>query len=329
MGWPSAWCSKFWNAAADSDGVSTRAGKTASAPATVRSRQVGPSRVDNVRQKRIAELIDGYESTVTLSSITRNVLFTWLLPATAMMYLAYAERAPVEAEPVQADRLRFGAQYASFLLLVATCALIAIWTMRSWSNQNRTGPRPSLGMWSRVRRHIPGMIPVLIGVLLRPLIGDQWGIVTPMIGIGLVWVVSLVPLLLVDIYRMIWQRSASPDSGSADMPPLAVFFNLALGLAVTLIVLDELVIGSSSSSDIVGLLAEGRWLVRGLQGLSMAVAAVSGAQLIVLVGRRQDARLVYIVESSASSPIGKSSVVTEQQVLLAWQESESLLDFDH
>ncbi len=305
--------------------MNTRARKTEIAPSSVRTGRYGPSRVDNARQRRIAELIDGYESTVTLSAVTRNVLLAWLIPAAGMIVLGietYRGQGARLSED-QLVRLLASTHFASALLLVASIAVLLMWTMRSWLNLAKIGPKPALSIWPKLRLHLPAFAFGVIGTLLRSVLGAESVVAQVMMVIGLVGGLAIVPILLIDTYRAIWQRSTSPKSGSIEMPTRTIVLVFSLVIAVSIVVLNK--IFGDGAISISGDIA---WFMTVGEGLTVGCAGWTAATLVNEIGRRQDTRLVYIVESSREEKAG-SQIVTDSDLDSAWEASEGLLEFEY
>ena len=310
--------------------MNTRATRTVAAPSSVRKAQLGPSRVDNARQQRIAHLIDGYESTITLSAVTRSVLLVWLVPAAGMIFLgvrAYGVRSDPTAQGFAlsdefSSRLLSAIHFSSALLLVVTGAVLLMWTMRSWLNLARIGPKPAISIWPKLRLHLPGFAFGMVGLLSRPVLGSDSRISGALLVVGLVGGLAIAPILLIDTYRAIWQRSTSPKSGSEELPASSVILIFSLAVAVTIVVLNKILGGG-----VISMSYDGAWFLTTLQGLAIISASWTAASLLTEIARRQDLRLVYIVESSAEEA-AQSGIVTDAQIDSEWAESEGMIEFD-
>lgn len=65
----------------------TSSSTTRSRRQTLTKNAGGPSRLKNKRQAKIVEMIDGYDSTVTLATALRNILLVWVIPGLAFVIL--------------------------------------------------------------------------------------------------------------------------------------------------------------------------------------------------------------------------------------------------
>lgn len=290
-----------------------------------RAGKSGPSRVDNQRQRRIADLIEGYDSAVTLASGVRILLVAWLVPAIGSLVVAVMsllEQSDLQAGST-ADRVLAGTRSVSIALFLTTAVAVPYWTTRVWSNLSKVGPSPRLPVWSRLRFHLVGFGLAVLGLILRSFVGGEDGVVLErvtfiMILVGFVVGLSVIPVLLVDLYRLLWRRSAGPTSGSTDIPAEVVWLGFALVVA-----LSATVSRGQESAELATILLM-------MQAVAAGVSGVIGARLVAKISQRQDARLLYILASSAEGrgqPRVRTGPVTDSQIDSAWEDSDRLVTF--
>jgi hypothetical protein len=117
----------------------------------------GPTRLQNKRQQKIVSMVDGYDSTVTISTGLRNVLLVWVLPGLAMALLGLAGILNPGGGALVQDsfsEMLFALRVGTSLLSLLTVVVSIVWAVRTWGNIRRVGKRARVGAWTVVKRHL-------------------------------------------------------------------------------------------------------------------------------------------------------------------------------
>ncbi len=260
-------------------------------------------------------MVDGYDSTITVSTALRNVFYIWVLFGMVMVVVGLNgignEFNEHQTRVLLATRVAVGA------LELYTLVLSAIWVARCWSNVRRLGKTARVGYWQIAKRHlmaVPIMIVLWIVMIFVPsfrLFG-LLAIVGCGVFLSLMWVA-----MAYQTVNMLWRTSSPPTGLEEGLPHYAVVWVVAWVLHSSAMGMVESGAANPSSASLAMMLG----------GLLAMVAAVTASMLVVAIARRQDDRLFVIINQVDGDDENK--VVTTKQIENAWSDSERLVQFEH
>lgn len=276
----------------------------------------GPSRIDNKRQKKIISMVDGYDSTVTISAGLRNLLLVWVLPGLAMIIVGFmgmlrTARSTFAVETFDAAlvSLRFG----SGLLSLVTIVVSIVWAARTWSNIRRVGKRAKVGAWGVIKRHgwfmLLAIMTGIMSLFYPPLL---------LVSVGaMFFAFSVVPFLVLALVRLFWRTGSPPIGQEEDLPHYGILWFVSWFIYSTL----------SGSGEYSGLSIDQVSVILIITGISCVTAAVTGAKLVTGISQRHDERLATII-GGLDLDQDEATEVTSRQIESAWADSENLVSFD-
>ena len=263
-------------------------------------------------------MIDGYDSTFTLTAALRNVLLVWTLPGLANVALGallLSRSALVGGE--EGDRWLGAVQAGMLLLWVITTIVAILWAVRTWGNIRHVGKLARIGLWKILRRHVWFFVASIffaVGAAVNPTNGRvflAFALLTSAIA-G-----AFIPALILETVRLFW-RTGSPVNGGLveELPHYGMLWFASF-----------VVYSSTNSAYTFPLTAANRSLLTMVSGGCCIIAAVTGAKLVTDISRRHDRRLEMII-SQAEPDDQRDRSITSHQIESAWADSESLVRFD-
>ena len=296
----------------------TSSSTTRSRRQTLTKNAGGPSRLKNKRQAKIVEMIDGYDSTVTLATALRNVLLVWVLPGLALVILGGMGFGN-STRLMEDQHVRWlGAIRAGTVLLWAVTAVIAVfWAVRTWGNIRRVGKAARIGVWKIFMRHFWFFVSsIFFGVAAIVNSSDARLFIMLSLLMGLI-ASAFVPSVMLAMVRLFW-RSGSPVNGGLvdELPPYGTaWFATFYGYF------------STDGLYTVPQLRSYEHLITIFSGLCCMTAALTGARLVSAISRRHDERLQMII-AQVESDDSREASVTSNQIESAWASSENLVRFE-
>ncbi|MDA3039407.1 MAG: hypothetical protein O3C27_07710 [Actinomycetota bacterium] len=278
----------------------------------------GPSRLKNKRQAKIVEMVDGYDSTVTLATALRNVLLVWALPGLASVILGgmgFGNSSRLMAD--QHVRWLGAIRAGTVLLWVVTAITAAFWAVRTWGNIRRVGKAARIGVFKIFMRHFWFFVSsIFFGVAAIVNGSNARLFIMLSLLMGLI-ASAFVPSVILAMVRLFW-RSGSPVNGGLvdELPPYGTVW-FATFYAYF----------STEGLYSVPELRDYEHLITIFSGLCCMTAALTGARLVSAISRRQDERLEMII-AQVEIDDSREGNVTSHQIESAWANSESLVRFD-
>ncbi len=271
-------------------------------------------------------MIDGYESVITLSSAMAAVFYVWLVPAVASIFVAligFGTGRDVDEMARFSDLLRT-VQAAQGALGLFTAAMFVYWVFRARENVRRLGKRHKIGVGKIFFKHISALGLVLVAIVLIAFVPSAALFGVLLLISAVVWMSLMFNMMAMASLRMLWRTSSPPTGLEEGLPHLAVIWLVSWILsgwtAGTLQPQQASYTLQPSTAAV--------FLV--LHALSLAVAAVAIARLVVQVAARQDERLgVLISHVDGDGLDDEGPAVTSDQIQHAWEESNNLVDFNH
>ncbi len=265
-------------------------------------------------------MVEGYDSTVTISTALRNVLLLWVLYGLAMLVfglLAFAAN-PLSESAESSRRALEAIQGGGILFLLFTIVVSGAWVARSFANVRRLGRSTSIGVLSRIRQHILAFCFGFVAVMFAVFIPDL-ALIFLLVAIGLFFYSQMwFHLVVLDVVRMLW-RSSSPPNGQhedVDHYVLIWFWSWVFFL-------------SCLTADIANVDVSPRTMasIAIMGGGACVVAAILASRLVMEISNRQDARLFAIIREVDDEQ--HAPPVTDQDIAAAWNRSASMIEMPH
>lgn len=263
-------------------------------------------------------MIDGYDSTVTISAGLRNVLLVWTLPGLGLIAAGLAGLLVGNDSSLVTDSfgdfavaLRIGTGLLSLVTIITSI----VWAVRTWSNIRRVGKRAKVGAWDVIKRHLVFMV-ASVFFFVMGLITQSVAILV-FAGLLLYLAMSFVSFLILAMVRLFWRTGSPPIGLEEDLPHYGLVWFSTWLLFSSFAGAGEY---KGFSIQLASLLTIGT-------GFCCTVAAVTGAKLVGEISRRHDERLAAIIDTVDLDPDARPEV-TSQQIESAWNSSESLVSFD-
>lgn len=296
----------------------TSSSTTRSRRQTLTKNAGGPSRLKNKRQAKIVEMIDGYDSTVTLATALRNILLVWVLPGLAFVILGGMGFGN-STRLMDDQHLRWlGAVRAGTVLLWVTTAVAAVfWAVRTWGNIRRLGKAARIGVFKIFMRHFWFFVSsIFFGVAAIVNSSNARLFIMLSVLMGIV-ASTFVPSVMLALVRLFW-RSGSPINGGLvdELPPYGTAWFASL-----------YAYSSTEGMYAVPQLAGYEHLITIFSGLCCITAALTGAKLVQAISRRHDERLKMII-AQVETDDSREASVTSNQIESAWASSENLVRFE-
>jgi hypothetical protein len=278
----------------------------------------GPSRIQNERQQKIVRIVDGYDSTVSISAGLRNVLLVWVLPGLAMTFLGLGGIFAAGGGSLvrtSFTELVFAIRVGTGLLSMLTVIVSIVWSVRTWGNIRRLGKRAKIGVWDVLKRHglffVASPVLLILGVFVNPVL-----FIMGLIALYLAF--SVGPFLVLAVIRLFWRTGSPPIGLEEELPHYGIVWFTSWWIYTSLAGLGEFEELSLRAAS----------MITAAAGVSCVVAAITAAKLVTDISRRHDERLAAIVSSVELDTEDEQQEVTSQQIESAWAVSETLVSFD-
>jgi len=263
-------------------------------------------------------MVDGYDSTRTLSEALKYVLWISVLVGVGMIGTGGLAAVSSSSSVEDAQRYLVAIRTGPSILFLFTGLLCVAWMVRSRSNVRHLGKSKRIGVWKRIKAHLVafvGAVLLTIGAFIVPDLGP----LLVLLALVLILYSSMwFQFLMLDSVRMLWRTSASGQElgQEEDVAHFVLIwfwawitFAFALGVG-----------------DVPALAVPTRGLVSIIGGIALIVAAILAARVVVEISRRQDARLEAIMNNVDDDKAVSVAPVTTSQIQSAWLDSESLIE---
>jgi len=269
------------------------------------------------RQAQIVQMVEGYDSTFSISIALRNVFLVWTLFGAALIVfgvIAFSAD-PLTAQGETTQRTLDAIRSGSLLLFFFTFVACGGWMSRSVANVHRLGRKASFGVFARVRQHILagclGFVALLFAFLIPPL-----ALVLVLVAACLFFYSQMwLHLLLLDAVKMLWGTSSPPNGQHEDVDHFVLIWFWSWVTFVSLLATDV------SPNDLSQQTTDALMIVAG--GACVA-SALLASRLVVVISARQDARLFAIIHEVDDSSDNKP--VTDEDIAAAWNRSAAFIE---
>ncbi len=284
-------------------------------------RQPSRSRLDTKRQKKIADMVDGYYSGLTVATGLRNLFWFWAIPGGLLTLLGVLglSRHRFSSEDDLLVQAITSIQMGMALLGFFTVVAFIVFAVRTWANVKCLGKRTKIGYWSIFKRHMLAMVLGFAATIGGGFMPDLAPILVPLAMVLFVYGGSFLCGWFFEIIRMFWRSGSQPTGVEDELPHWGVGWMVAL---FTYSSTAGYVEAYRTSPRLFALMAI-------LNGASCVIAALLAAKLVVEMSRRQDERLATILTQLDRERGETSEPVTVKQFESAWETSEKLVSFDY
>ena len=265
-------------------------------------------------------MVEGYDSTITISTALRNVFLLWVLYGLALLVfglLAFA--ADPLSESADTNRRALDAlQSGGTLLLLFTFVVSGSWVAKNIANVRRLGRSTAIGVLSRIRQHILAFCFGFVAVMFAVFIPDL-ALVFLLVAIGLFFYSQMwFHLVVLDVVRMLWRSSSPPNGQHEDVDHYVLIWFWSWVFFLSCLTADVADVDVSprtlASLAIVG-------------GAACVVSAILASRLVMEISHRQDARLFAIIREVDDEHLAPP--VTDQDIAAAWNRSASMIEMPH
>ncbi len=283
-------------------------------------RQAGASRLDTRRQQRIAKMVDGYRSTITVAAALRNVFLIWTIPSVVLVLLGALalNRHRYSSIDDSVTRSISAIQVALSLLAFATFMTCVVFAVMSWNNVRCVGKSTKIAYWDIVKKHISAFFIGWACFVIAAIFND----LAPVFAIAavLLWTYSGMFLwsFLFEIVKMLWRSGSAPTGYEDELPHWGIVWMIALVGHF----------GVAGYDEVVGAQPQLFAIMTIVSGACAFVAAILAARLVVAISLRHDARLTTILTQLDTDSGNDGSLVTSKQIESAWERSRALVSFD-
>lgn len=265
-------------------------------------------------------MVQGYDSTFTVSTMLRNIFLLWVLYGVALLVfglLAFGSD-PFGEFGQTSRRVMESLITGGTVLLLCTFVTSGAWVARSIGNVRRLGRPTQIGVLSRIRQHVLafcfGFVAVMFAIFIPPL-----AVVFVLVAAGLFFYSQMwFHLVVLDVVRMLWRGSSPPNGQQEDVDHYVLiwFWSWVLFLSCLTADLSNLDVSprTQASVAIVG-------------GAACVVSALLASRLVMEISKRQDARLFAIIREVDDEH--HASPVTDQDIAAAWNRSAGMIEMPH
>ncbi len=283
-------------------------------------RQGGASRLDTRRQQKIAAMVDGYRSTLTISTALRNVFLIWTIPSVVLILLGVLalDRHRYSSVDDSVTRSIGSLQIALSLLSIATFVMCVVFAVMSWNNVRCVGKSTKIHYWDVFKRHLKASGLGVVCMIVAGISSDLAPIFIILAALLWTYAGMFVWGWIFEVVKMLW-RSGSPPVGYEDALP-----HWAIGWMVALVIHFS----TAGYEEVQGSQPRMFAILTIVSGVSGFVAALLAARLVVAISQRHDARLTTILTQLDADSGNDGALVTSKQIETAWEDSQSLVSFD-
>lgn len=272
------------------------------------------------RQQQIVQMVEGYDSTFSVSMALRNVFLLWTLYGMSLIVfgvLAFSAN-PLSESSVTTQRTLDAIRSGSVPLFLFTLVVCGGWVAKSVANVHRLGRKASIGVFARLKRHILagcfGLVALMFAIIIPPLT-----IALVLVAVALFFYSQMwLHLLLLDAVKMLWGTSSPPNGQHEDVDHYVLIWFWSWVIFVSLLATD------TSPTDVPARTMDGLLI---LAGAACVVSAVLASQLVMTISKRQDARLFAIIHEVDDG--AETKPVTDQDIAAAWSRSAAFIEIPH
>ena len=266
-------------------------------------------------------MVDGYRSTETVAVALRNVFFVWTGPAVALVLLGMLALDRHRYSSVDDSVMRsIGAlQVALSFLTFGTFLGCAVFAVMAWNNVRSVGKSTRIAYWETFKKHLKAFAAGFACWILALV----WGQAAP-VFLAMALVLWFYAGLFVwgwvfEIVKMLWRSGSAPTGYEDELPHWGVVWMVSVvGY-----------FGLSGFEGASGLQPRLFAILTIVSGLSLVIASILAARLVMEISQRHDARLTMILTKLDSGADDDSSLITSKQIENAWEQSEELVSFDY
>lgn len=279
-----------------------------------------PSRVRSKRQQQIVQMVEGYDSTFTISMALRNLFLLWTLYGLALVVfaaLAFVAN-PLSEAANTTQRTVDAVRGGSLFLFLFTVVVAGAWYAKCVANVPRLGRKATIGVFARLKRHVMAFCLGCMSLLFIFFI-PSLAVLFVVAAICLFFYSQMwFHLLLLDIVRMLWSTSSPPNGQKEDVDHYVLVWFGSWVMFISLLVSD---------ADAAGIDQQAMNGLTVLAGGACVVSAVLASRLVAEISRRQDARLFAIIREVDEAEEVKP--VTDQDIAAAWNRSAGMIEMPH
>ena len=262
-------------------------------------------------------MVNGYDSTFTISMALRNVFLAWILYGLLLIVfglLAFVAN-PLSESGVTTQRTVAAIRSGSLAPLLFTFVMCGGWAAKSMGNVRRLGRQTTIGVLARIRRHILAACFGFVAIMFALFI-PQLALLLFIVAFGLFFYSQMwLQLLLLDIVRMLWRSSSPPNGQHEDVDHYVLIWFWSWVVFISCLVTD------ATSVDVSNRTIDGLTIVAGMACVASALLA---SRLVMEISKRQDARLFAIIHEVDDEQNAKP--VTDQDIAAAWSRSAGMID---
>ncbi len=264
-------------------------------------------------------MVQGYDSTFTVSLALRNLFLLWTLYGLAQMvfgFMAFSAN-PLTSSGESTARSLEAVHVGGWMLLLVTFVMSGAWVVKSIANVRRLGRKVSIGVLGRIRRHILAMCFGVVSVMFALFI-PSLALVLFVVAFGLFFYAQMwLHLVVLDVVKMLWRGSSPPNGQREDVDHYVLIWFASWVLFFSCLGADvsgaDLAPRTFAAVSIIG-------------GGACVVAGILASRLVIEISKRQDARLFAIIREVDEE---YAPPVTDQDIAAAWNRSAGMLEMPH
>ena len=278
----------------------------------------------NKKQEKILSMIDGYDSTETLSAAMAGVFLVWLLAAAASVAVAFMGFvAGTDADAISDFRSMVRTlQVAEGLLGLFTAAFFVYWVFRARENVRRLGKRHKIGLGRIFLRHIAALVIGFVALVVAFMVPAAATLGVTVFVVSMLWFSLMFSMMAYASMQMLWRTSSAPTGTEDELPALGFVWLVTW-------VLSGWTGGVQQQNDNIVIGVETAAIGLALHGVFIAIAAFTVSLLVRQVAARQESRLDAIISYVDIDVAGTHGAVTTDQINDAWDASDNLVDFNN
>jgi len=271
------------------------------------------------RQQQIVQMVEGYDSTHSVSLALRNIFLLWVLYGAVLVIIGVMA---FTANPLSASGERLLRSLEAVLsggavFLLVTFVACGAWVAKSMANVRRLGRKATIGVLARVRKHILagcfGFVALLFGFIITDLAIALFAVAGALFFYSQMWL----HLVVLDVVRMLWRGSSPPNGQHEDVDHYVLIWFWSWVLFVSCLSADYTTVDMSLRTFAAIAL---------MGGGACIVSALLASRLVIEISKRQDARLFAIIREVDED---YAPPVTDQDIAAAWNRSAGMIDMPH
>lgn len=264
-------------------------------------------------------MVAGYDSTHSISTALRNTFLLWTLYGMALIVfglLGFTVN-PLSEAAGRAERMLDAVVTGGTVFLLFTFVLCGAWVAKSVPNVRRLGRKASIGILSRLRRHLLafclGFMALIFGLIVPGLALLFFLLAFALFFYSQLWF----HLVILDVVRMLWRGSSPPNGQQEDVDHYVLVWFWSW------VFFFSCLTGEYASVDITLRAFAGLAVVA---GMACVVSALLASRLVMEISKRQDARLYAIIREVDED---YAPPVTDQDIAAAWNRSAGMIEMPH